>query len=271
MKWNIDEDLIEFYSISNPERPMPLFSSQFFNINEYDRVQGGLTYNPIKKLKTLSDNSRTRTFTVQEIADYYGNKPEFVKQQLLLLAIQGFIFYDFQSDVVVLKDKLFHYFLSSYKLSDFDNIQFESVLKDRTQKNAIVDLKTKEMKLNGVKNIVVSDSQATVFFPKDGNLIVRKNRDMKFELSFTNREITPWGGMVFLKQMLDKIGFREQILNCEHLPVSLSNNSYKIFMGICLLKICFNIFYNMIIYFYPVFLNISTILFVNNANSITSS
>ncbi|KXK44415.1 MAG: hypothetical protein UZ11_BCD004000121, partial [Bacteroidetes bacterium OLB11] len=24
---------------------------------------------------------------------------------------------------------------------------------------------------------------------------------MKFELSFTNKEITPWGGMVFLKQM----------------------------------------------------------------------
>ena len=50
---------------------------------------------------------------------------------------------------------------------------------------------------------------------------------MKFELSFTNKEITPWGGMVFLKQMLDKIGFREQIENCAALPVSLSNNSYK--------------------------------------------
>ena len=50
---------------------------------------------------------------------------------------------------------------------------------------------------------------------------------MKFELSFTNKEITPWGGMVFLKQMLDKIGFRELIKNCECLPVSQSNNSYK--------------------------------------------
>jgi len=50
---------------------------------------------------------------------------------------------------------------------------------------------------------------------------------MKFELSFTNKEITPWCGMVFLKQMLDKIGFREQIENCASLPVSQSNNSYK--------------------------------------------
>lgn len=50
---------------------------------------------------------------------------------------------------------------------------------------------------------------------------------MKFELSFTNQEIKPWGGMVFLKQMLDKIGFREEIENCTSLPVSQSNNSYK--------------------------------------------
>ena len=50
---------------------------------------------------------------------------------------------------------------------------------------------------------------------------------MKFELSFTNKEITPWGGMVFLKQMLGKIGFREQIEKCKSLPVSLSNNSHK--------------------------------------------
>ena len=50
---------------------------------------------------------------------------------------------------------------------------------------------------------------------------------MKYELSFTNKEITPWGGMVFLKQMLDKIGFKDEIEKCAFLPVSLSNNSYK--------------------------------------------
>jgi len=50
---------------------------------------------------------------------------------------------------------------------------------------------------------------------------------VKFELSFTNKAITLWGGMVFLKQMLDKIGFREQIEKYESLLVSFSNNFYK--------------------------------------------
>ena len=50
---------------------------------------------------------------------------------------------------------------------------------------------------------------------------------MEFDISYTSKEITPWGGMVFLKQMLQKIGFRELIENNTDLPVSKSNRGYK--------------------------------------------
>ncbi len=41
---------------------------------------------------------------------------------------------------------------------------------------------------------------------------------MEFEISYTNKEVTPWGGMVFLKQMLQKIGFRDLmvLMACFH-------------------------------------------------------
>lgn len=51
---------------------------------------------------------------------------------------------------------------------------------------------------------------------------------MQFELSYTNKEITPWGGMVFLKQMIDKLSFREQISKCQALPVQNSNRGYSV-------------------------------------------
>ncbi len=51
---------------------------------------------------------------------------------------------------------------------------------------------------------------------------------MKFELSFTNKEITPCGGMVFLKQMLDKINFKTHIYNCNSLPTQNSNGGYDV-------------------------------------------
>jgi len=51
---------------------------------------------------------------------------------------------------------------------------------------------------------------------------------MKFELSFSNKEVTPWGGMVFLKQMLTKMHFREQIQQCSFLPLQQSNRGHSV-------------------------------------------
>jgi hypothetical protein len=50
---------------------------------------------------------------------------------------------------------------------------------------------------------------------------------MEFDISYTSKEITPWGGMVFLRQMLQKIGFRELVESNPDLPVSGSNRGYK--------------------------------------------
>jgi hypothetical protein len=50
---------------------------------------------------------------------------------------------------------------------------------------------------------------------------------IEFDISYTDKEITPWGGTVFLKQMLQKIGFRDMIESNPDLPVSGSNRGYK--------------------------------------------
>lgn len=56
----------------------------------------------------------------------------------------------------------------------------------------------------------------------------RKISSMEFDVSFTNKEITPWGGMVFMKQMLDKIGFKDEVLKCTDLPQPQSNRGHKV-------------------------------------------
>jgi hypothetical protein len=56
---------------------------------------------------------------------------------------------------------------------------------------------------------------------------IRKKSSMEFDISYTSKEITPWGGMVFLKQMLQKIGFRKLVEDNPDLPVSGSNRGYN--------------------------------------------
>jgi len=58
-------------------------------------------------------------------------------------------------------------------------------------------------------------------------LSIRQILCMEFDISYTSKEITPWGGMIFLKQMLQKIGFRDLVEKNTDLPQSGSNRGYK--------------------------------------------
>ena len=49
---------------------------------------------------------------------------------------------------------------------------------------------------------------------------------MNFKISFTKQQITPWSGMVFLKQMLQNMDFRTKIKECPGLPQPGSNRGY---------------------------------------------
>jgi hypothetical protein len=50
---------------------------------------------------------------------------------------------------------------------------------------------------------------------------------MEFEIDYTDKEITPWGGMVFMRQMLEKMEFRKVVTAQKDLPVSGSNRGYS--------------------------------------------
>lgn len=50
---------------------------------------------------------------------------------------------------------------------------------------------------------------------------------LDFDYAFTNKEVTAWGGMVFLKQFLDKIGLDNQVHSCPSLPQPRSNRGYN--------------------------------------------
>jgi hypothetical protein len=46
------------------------------------------------------------------------------------------------------------------------------------------------------------------------------------QIQFTDKEITPWGGMLLLKKMLDKIDFSSQITSISEIPQPGSNRGY---------------------------------------------
>lgn len=49
---------------------------------------------------------------------------------------------------------------------------------------------------------------------------------MDLKIEYTNKEITPWGGMVLLRKMLDKMMFKSHVEECTELPSPGSNRGY---------------------------------------------
>jgi len=49
---------------------------------------------------------------------------------------------------------------------------------------------------------------------------------MDMKLEFTDRQITPWGGMGLMKRMLDHIGFERALGACD-LPQPGSSRGYR--------------------------------------------
>ena len=57
-------------------------------------------------------------------------------------------------------------------------------------------------------------------------LIIRDICCMDYTLSFTDKEVTPWAGLGFLKGMMDKMGFSQKISTLDIIPQPNSNRGY---------------------------------------------
>jgi hypothetical protein len=53
-------------------------------------------------------------------------------------------------------------------------------------------------------------------------------KKMDFKIAFTDKEITAWGGMIFMKKLIEKSGIVEK-LNEVELPSQRSNRGYAPF------------------------------------------
>lgn len=105
----------------------------------------------------------------------------------------GFIFYDAESKVVTLRDKLFHYNDASINKVDFDLIRIKSVYTPPSNKygydslaiftkqvNAVFDMRNKSLTANWVRKVMLSDTQRVYIEPLDEELKIFGNRNMNF-------------------------------------------------------------------------------------------
>ena len=177
--WNMSEDWMNFENTTGGASSSVLFESEsYYDQYRYDRIRGMADVHPLWKIRNYAKELGLEELTVAQVARAFKSDISETKVFLINLANSGFMTYDFDNDVVILKPRLNHYVLARSKKTDYDILQFESTIDGMP--NAKLNLLNWDLDMNGVGRVFLSDSQNVVVFPYEQELTLKKNRDFTF-------------------------------------------------------------------------------------------
>ena len=94
------------------------------------------------------------------------------------------MYYDYGEQRIKVLAKLHNYLKAKSGKGDYDVISFKSQVpakyNAKMQINAALNLKTKDLNVLGVPEIILSDSQKVYMFPTGGRIVIKQNRDFVF-------------------------------------------------------------------------------------------
>lgn len=185
MVWKMNEDVLDFSMLtgtSGSQNFSTFESSSYYSEAKYRQIQAQDEVSPAQRVyRYMRNQGMAYEFYIDEFAQFI--KMDVMQAKLMIhnLAHHGLVSFNEATGRVYVKDKLVDYvhaFAKDKKSKfDYDALVFESNSKGS---NAILDLKSNDILMHGVEHFVLSDSQQVVIYPKNGDMIVHKNRDIEF-------------------------------------------------------------------------------------------
>ena len=181
LSWNMNESKIVMSRARGAALGQAQFeSASFFDERYFLSLAGIDDYHPLIRLKRFAEFYYSNTFPVTEFAKWLNKPAEAVTGLCIDLANKGFLFYDRKFNEVTLKKKVDDFLDSFAKKKDYDVLTVMSETK-APDDNAILDLKTLKITVNGVPGVFLSDSQQVAIYPYNRQLKIGKNRNIEFD------------------------------------------------------------------------------------------
>jgi hypothetical protein len=182
MIWKIEEPRIEISAVRGSSTSEANFRSKnYFKKFIFDKLTGISMNNPLFAIRdfVVKANGNKREFTVPKLAAYLRQTNDDVRISLLKYSYLGLVTIDLDNDQVVVRDKLFNFLSNALSVLDYDIIEFNSQVPP-AELNASINLLNYDMTIKGVSEILMSDSQNVVIYPKNKEVILKKNRNYTF-------------------------------------------------------------------------------------------
>jgi hypothetical protein len=151
----------------------------FFDPHQYRELQGMDLNHPLISLRTMAGSIDSGEFPAADYARLRRMTLPAVRHQLLDLTLGGFIFFDTGNDMIRTRQKLYDYIDANAGRIDYDVIDFASTTRS-PQENALLNLDTRELLINGIPQVHISNSQNVKIFPEDNMVTLLQNRNFLF-------------------------------------------------------------------------------------------
>ena len=220
--WTRGEKSMIFQALQGSSIGRATFESNtFFNYGFYSALQGMDYAHPLVQLASYARLLGGRDFNVDPFARHAGSPLYQVEHQLMALAKQGFVYFNDETGMIVLRQKLFDYIDASTRKRDYDVIRFVS----RTEgiSNAELDLESRDLTIRGIPVIFLSDSQNVRLVPRDNSIVMKRNRSFQFD-GVVDAGLFRFTGSNFFFQY---DSFKINLQNIDSLQLSIHTGEYN--------------------------------------------
>ena len=181
IRWKLDEPWMDLKMITGSAENIAFFESlSYFREDFFNSLQGMDANHPLLQLKKCSQYFGGQPFSAKDYASFTGLPEAQVRRQVMKLSFYGFIGYNVNNDEIEVRDHLNDYLEFRMGKKDYDVIRFNSTTPANVP-NARFDLNNFDLNINGVSAISICDHQNVVFFPSDEKIILKQNRNFRFD------------------------------------------------------------------------------------------
>jgi len=179
--WKMGKSELVFKRIQNVKnRNLAKFvSSNYFSQKDFYRLQGIDEINPLYIIQNYMDIYSDTEIKLGPLAQFMEKPIDQVSAMLINLSNKGFLVYNSRKGVAIVKDRLRYFLDAKQGIIDYDVIQLKSSV--RANANAIINLNTLDLKVMGVPEVSISDSQEVYIYPTNKTISFKKNRDFTFD------------------------------------------------------------------------------------------
>jgi hypothetical protein len=181
LSWNTDQPKMEFRMLEGAAQSVADFESEdFFRPELFNKFSDATGANIIMAIAQFSKSMQGNDFLVSDIASSMHTTSDDMRPSIMKLATVGLLMYDIPSDKIHVQDRLYRFISNRMHKTDYDVLDYHSENPGRGVDNGVMDLLTNDITLNGIKVIIVSDSENVYIYPKDQQVILHKNRNSTF-------------------------------------------------------------------------------------------